>query len=534
MMLWSGRLSCRGVVLVLALLAAAATAHAQAQDLTIGLAAAPTSLDPHFHATSANIAFSRQVFDALTAKDANLQPRPGLAVSWEVRDDTTWRFHLRPGVRFSDGSAFTAEDVVFSYRRVAEVPNSPSPFTSRLRAIARLDVVDADTLDIVTRSPAPNLPIDLADVYIVSHLAGAGHGTADYNSGAAMVGTGPYRFVSARLGEVYVLERNPTYWGAAEPWHLVITRIIPNAPARSAALLAGDVALIDEVPVADQPRLAADPHIRLWSAVTNRTIFLSLDVQHDRPIAGEATDAAGQTLDRNPMLDPRVRAALALAINRQALLDRGIDGDGGIASQLEPERFFGFNPAIAPEPYDPARARALLAEAEYPHGFGLVLHTDNDDLPYMVRIAQAVAQMWTRVGIATRVDAMPHAVFIAQANRFAFGQMLLSWGTATGEASYTLNGLAVTRDPAHGHGESNRGRYSNPQVDALVEQAAGTLDPVRRAALEQQAMAITVDDHAILPLINTKATWATRDGVTYADPAVTGQTFAMTARPGRD
>lgn len=507
------------------------TGPAAAADLTLALAAAPTSLDPHFHATSANIAFSRQVFDALTTKDSHLQPRPNLATHWEALNDTTWRFTLRRDVRFSDGTPFTSADVVFSYQRVPRVPHSPSPFTSRLRAIAAVVALDAYTIDITTKAPAPTLPIDLADVSILSHTAAANRSTADFNSGAAMIGTGPYRFVSAHLGESYVLARNPAYWGPAEPWDRVTTRIIANTAARVAALLAGDVQLIDEVPVADQPRLAADTHIRLWSTPTNRTIFLAFDVAHPRPIPGEATDAAGNTLPGNPLRDPRVRAALALAIDRDLLLRRGIDGDGTLATQLVPAGFFGFNPAIAAEPHDPARARALLAEAGYPAGFTLTLHTDNDDLPLMVRIAQAVAQMWTRAGVATRVDAMPHAVFIARANRFDFGQMLLSWGTATGEASYTLNGLAVTRDLAHGHGESNRGRYSNPEVDRLVEQAAGTLDPARRAALERQAMAITIAEHAILPLITTRATWATRDGVTYADPAVTGQTFAMAARP---
>src|SRR6185437_8837648 len=268
-----------------AVLAAALTlvaVAAEAQELKIGIKTEPSSLDPQFHTLTPNIQVSNYIFDALVKQDANLKPQPSLAVSWKPIDDTTWEFKLRPGVKFQDGSDFTAEDVVFTYNRVPKVPNSPGPFTIYTHSIKSLEIVDPLTLRIHTNGPAPLLPLDLAVLPILSHKAAAGPApegktSAQLNAGDGLVGTGPFKFVEWQRGNRIVLERNDSYWGPKPYWKKVILRPLTNNTTRVAALLSGDVDLIEDPPTTDLARLKKDPKITLARAVSNRVIYVHLD-----------------------------------------------------------------------------------------------------------------------------------------------------------------------------------------------------------------------------------------------------------------
>lgn len=508
----------------------AAPVAVTAQDLRIGLSVAPTSIDPHFHNNAENTAFARHVFDALVIPDAQLQPRPGLAASWHATDSLEWTFKLRAGVRFHDGSPFTADDVLFSFERAPNVPNSPSSFALYLKDIASVSAPDPQTLVIRTHRPAPLLPTELASIAIVSRRHGATATTPDYASGRAMIGTGPFRYISGRTGEKHQLSRNDDYWGQPPHWRQVAARIIANPPSRVAALLAGDVDLIANVPPNDVARLARDGRFRLWRTGSNRIVFVSLDVGNERPLAGFATDTAGRPLERNPMLDARVRKALSLALNRQAIVDQVLEGEGVATNQIVPHGFLGHVASLPPEPHDPATARRLLAEAGYPAGLSIVLHASTDRIPSAAKVVQAVGQMWARIGVVTRVELMPHQTYITRANRGEFAHMLHSWGNSTGEAYFSLAGIAMTRDLAAGTGTSNRGRYSNPEVDRLAEEAARTVDRDRRRTLLERAIAIVAEDRAILPLYLQTNTWATTAAVVY-EPQVNQATMATAARP---
>jgi len=515
---------------VLALISSFAAAPALAQNLRIGLASGPTSTDPHFHANGTNIALTGHVFEGLTWKDENMRPHPSLAESWEYVDENTWVFRLREGVTFHDGSPFTTDDVIFTFERVPSIVESPSPFTARLADVESYRAIDDHTLEIKTRGAAPNLPINLADVQIVSRAVGEGSTTQDYLRGDAMIGTGPYRYLRGSVGEIYEFARNEDYWGESAPWETLTHRIINSDPARVAALLAGNVDLINDVPATDVPMLETNADIMLWSTPTNRVVFVALDVENETPIPGQATDLAGNALPENPMLDRRVRKALSMAIDRVGLADRGLSQSAFAASQIVPEGIFGYNPEIGIEEYDPEGARALLAEAGYPDGFALVLSTSNNDTQ-RARAAQAIGQMWTRVGVRTELDLMPHSVFIPRTNDFELSHMIHSWGTSTGEAAYTLRGIAGTRDRDAGSGTSNRGRYSNPEVDALVAEASATADPEAREALLQQAMWIVMrEDYGLLPLYSPRATWASTATMEYV-PSMANMTSALFATP---
>jgi peptide/nickel transport system substrate-binding protein len=519
----------RSIVLGL-VVAAIGICGAAAQELRIGLSVAPTSIDPHFHNNGENNSFSKHVFEALTGADAQMQPIPSLAESWTQVSDSVWDFKLRKGVKFHDGTEFTADDVIFSYARVPNVPNAPSLFSSYLKEIKNIEVVDPYTLRITTKGTAPNLPINLASVYIVSRKNGGGATTQDYVTGKAMIGTGPYKFVSSRTGEMYKLARNDDYWQGKEPWETVTLRVITSAPARVAALLADDIDLIATVPANDIERLKKNKDVRIWAAPSNRTTFLALDVEHEKPIEGYATDKDKKPLDRNPMLDPRVRKALSLAINRDVLIERAVGGEGKSAGQVVPEGFFGYDPKIKPDPYDPAEAKRLLAEAGYPNGFRLVMHASGDRIPYAVEVVQAIAQMWTRVGVPTEIETMPHSVYISRADDFKYSHMLHSYGTATGEAGGTLSGIAMTRDEKAGFGTSNRGRYSNKRVDALAKEAMQTGDIEKRRALFEEAVGIVSEDRGLIPLYYQTTTWGSQADISYV-PQTNQNTIAMAARP---
>jgi peptide/nickel transport system substrate-binding protein len=242
------------------------------------------------------------------------------------------------------------------------------------------------------------------------------------------------------------------------------------------------------------------------------------------------TDKAGKPLEKNPLQDVRVRKAISKAINRQALVERVMDGAAVSTSQLMPAGFFGHAPGIKLEAYDLDGAKKLLAEAGYPDGFGLTLHAPNNRYVNDEQIAQAVAQMLSRVGIQTRVEAMPSAVFFSRGSKLEFSFLLVGWSPDTMEASSSLKALLATFNTDKGMGASNRGRYSNSKMDAVLDQALATVDDGRREKLLQQATEIGVGDLGIIPLYHQHNLWAARKGVAY-EPRADERTLAHEFKP---
>ncbi|TMH53277.1 MAG: ABC transporter substrate-binding protein, partial [Betaproteobacteria bacterium] len=397
---------------------------AHGAELRIGLAADVTSMDPHFLAIAPNINIAWHVFDALTHVDEDTRLIPGLAVSWRALDATTWEFRLRRGVRFHDGAELTAEDVVFSIERTLKVPNGQyGIFTRR---IVGKEVVDAHTLRLKTATPYAMVPYDLNSVFIVSRKAAARSGPEDFDSGKAMVGTGPFRFVRFARGDRVELARNDDYWGAKPAWEKVAFRIVPTDPARLAALLSGELDAIEQAPTADLPRIRRDARLQIAQKVSWRTIFFYLDQYRDR--APGLADKAGRPLERNPFRDLRVRRALSKAINRQAIAERLMDGAAIPASNLVSPPVFGYAPDLKPEPYDPEGAKRLLAEAGYPDGFAMTLSATNNRYVNDEQIAQAVAQMLARVGVRARVETLPLNAYLPKGRKGEFAFAMFGWG----------------------------------------------------------------------------------------------------------
>ena len=511
------------------------------ETLTAGFASEPTSIDPLYHNLGPNNMIRKHMFEALIGEDESLGIRPLLAESWENPDESTWLFHLKKGVKFHDGSDFTARDFLYTVCRIPNVPNSPSSFAGFIKRVETIEAVDDMTIKVVTPGPYPLLLSDFASFGVISASA-AGHdgpvtydkdgcpdiasypATELYNSGEAAMGTGPYKFVEYSQGERVVMTRFDDYWGEAPHWSDLVIRPISNDGARVAALLAGDVDIIEKPPAQDLERLRADPGTDVVQGASSRVIYLHFD--H----VGDPTPGVSGTDGKNPFMDVRVRKAVSLAIDRALIVDKIMGGLAVPARQLTPDFMRGTNPDIALETPNLEEAKRLLAEAGYPNGFDLVLGTPNDRYINDAKIAQAVAQMLTRAGIRTEVDAMTKSVFFSRRNKYEFSLYMAGWGSGSAGMASPLRALVATQDKDAGMGGTNRGRYSNPELDAVIAEAFVTVDAEAHDALLRRASEMVVEDVAILPLHYEVTPWALRAGLTIA-PRADQHTVLTTVRP---
>ncbi len=515
------------ILLGLGLAALVAAMPARAAELRLAFSSPPTSLDPHWHNLVPNLNVSQHIFETLVTMDADGKLQPTLAESWRLVDPTTWEFKLRPGVKFQDGGDFTAADVVYSLARPATLTNSPAPFTIYTNAIAATEAVDPLTVRIRTKTPYPLLLNDLSFIYIMSKHASEGVPTEDVGTGKGVIGTGPYKLVRYLRDDRVELARFDGYWGRPQPWDTVTLRFIPDGTARIAALLAGDIDALENVPTPDLPRVRQNPNLVLAARPSFRLIYFYVD--GGRTTNGDATAKDGSPLPKNPLADLRVRQAINLAINRQAIRDRIMDGLSDPANNLVPVPLPGSDPARRPV-FDLARAKALLVEAGYPDGFALTLHGPNNRFINDDKIVPAMAQMLQRIGIAAKVDLMPMAVYAGRGAKREFWFGMIGWGNQSGEASNILRALIVCEDRAAGWGTVNWSSYCNPKVDDLTRQALGTLDDAKRADLLRQAADIALDDVAIVPIHFQSSTWAMRKGI-RAVPRGDERTFAQSFSP---
>lgn len=527
----------RSISLLAALLASGTALHAQ--ELSVGLKSEATSIDPQFHQLSTNIQVALNIFEALTKQDAVQKVSPGLASEWKAENDTTWRFTLQDGVKFHNGSDFTARDVIYSFCRIPLVENSPSPYTIYTSGIANMTAEDDHTLIIETEKANPLLPTELASLPILSADAlgaedqvtfaqdGNCEGMGDvpqapaFNSPDIAVGTGPYKLEKYTRGAEIVLSRNDEYWDGTPDWESVTLRPITSNGPRVAALLAGDVDMIESPPIQDVSRVE-DAGFKIVDALSNRIIYLHMQQLEDAP------DITG-TDGKNPLMDAKVRKAISMAINREAIVDRIMGGYAVAAGELLPPPMFGTTERPV-DPYDPEKARELLAEAGYPDGFGLTLGTPNDRYINDEQVAQAVAQMLERIGIATTVDAVTASQFFSRRNNLEFPIYMAGWGASSGEMSNPLKALLATYDEEAGLGGTNAGRYSNPEMDELLKQAMSTIDDAEREKLLQEAETLALDDHGLIPLHYEQTVWAMKPDLSY-EPRVDQYTLASEVKP---
>ncbi|HYZ63731.1 MAG TPA: ABC transporter substrate-binding protein [Acetobacteraceae bacterium] len=496
-----------------------------AQELRMGVQA-PFVVDPHWLFLGPNMAASRHIFDSLVGRDADARWMPSLAESWRQVDDRTWEFVLRQGVRFHDGTPFTAEDVKATIERIPNIAGNPGPFTPNIRTIVGVEIVGPYTIRLRTDRPNPTLPGQLTNVFVIpAHLAkepGEASGTR------VAIGTGPYRLTQFRYGEGMRLERNEEYWGEKPDYKTVQVRVITNDAAREAALLAGDIDLMENVPPDDVARLRANPDIYVFARPADRVVFLLPNTGADTlPLL---TDKSGRKLPTNPLRDLRVRQAISAAIDRTALVDRVLSGQGVPSMQIVPEGFVGWSDVIVPKA-DPAAARRLLAESGYPDGFQLAIACTNDRYVYDARICQALAQMLSRAGLTTAVETMPGSMFMPRTRTGKNEMPLLLYAISLSslrDVGYILALVAHSPDESGGFGDGNRGSFADPELDRMIEAAIVMRPPEREAALKA-AQAETIRLLGMIPLYHEYTIAATRAGIVYK-PRIDEQMVAMGAR----
>lgn len=511
-------------LLTLAVCAGLWPALGAAQTLSIGYADPVSSLDPQLNNHAGDRSLALHFWDSIINSRDGGKLEPALASSWKSLDERTWEFKLRTDIRWQDGTPFTAEDIVFSFQRARSVPGSVASYAGALRTVETVSARDAHTVLIKTNTPDPMLPLEIASVYVVSKHIGEKTKTEDYNSGRAMVGTGPYRWVSFVPGDRTVFERDPGYRGPLADWEKVNYRFINNGAARTAALLAGDVDVIDKVAVTDVEKLRKNPAVSVYTYPGLRVLLV---LPSFRPGPNEfITDNSGKPLPQNPLLDLRVRQALSLAINRQAIASRILQGTVTVANQWMPKDSFGYNPEVHDIPNDPEQARRLLAAAGFPQGFQISIHVPGDRYPQAPETAQAVAQFWSRIGVKTQVEVVPWSVYASRANKNDYAVSMLAWGNGTGEASYGLLNVFASADPKRGQGASNWGHYSNESVDKSLDAATVEFDARRREAILRHAAQLVSDDVGAIPLFHYQNIWAARKGLKVV-PLLSDRTSAM-------
>ncbi|MDM7463527.1 MAG: ABC transporter substrate-binding protein [Tepidimonas taiwanensis] len=438
---------------------------------------------------------------------------PMLAESWREISPTQLRLNLRKGVKFHDGSPFTADDVVFSIQRAMA---KTSNFTIYTQGIDKVVKVDAHTVDIFTKGPNPVLLNQLTELRMMSKAWAEKNksiepkdmkGTEETFAHRNANGTGPYVLKEWVPEQRIVLERNPNYWGKLDS---NVTQIIYNPiksdATRMAALLSGEVDFVLDPTPQDLPRLRNNPNLKVIDGVENRTIFFGMD-QHRDELPGSNIKG------KNPLKDVRVRKALYQAIDIETIRRVTMRGLSQPTGALVAPQVAGWSESVHKRfPYDIEAAKKLLADAGYKDGFEVDFACPNNRYINDEQICQAVAAMWAKIGVKAKLRTMPLVTYFPMIQRYEASIYMLGWGVPTFDAMYTLQSLLRTPGPG-GDGNYNVGRYSNPKMDALIDRAKTETDPYIRPRLLTEALQLQNDDVAHIPLHNQIIPWAMKKSI---------------------
>jgi peptide/nickel transport system substrate-binding protein len=448
------------------------------------------TLNPNEEVEAVTDSVLSNVFEPLVTLDENLTPRTMLAESWEHPRPDQWRFRLRRGVRFHDGTLLTAalvRDILTATQKTAAL--EASQFLSQVREIV---LVDTYTVDVITHEPRAILS-DLPFLYIAK--------ANDPGTFPPFAGTGPFRIKDWKPGQRVVLERNPDYWGPRSSIREALFLPVLDPVTRLEKLRVGEADIITRIP----PEMAgALPGVRLHRQPGLGVFYLGYDVRPDPD---------------NPMRDVRVRKAFHLAIDRRRLVDEILKG-GSVSTQPVAPAVFGYNPDLPLPAFDPDRARELLAQAGYPRGFGLKLDYPLDQ----EATAQLVKESLEAIGVRLEMNGLHrdsvYDLVKAGGSRF----FLVGWDCASGVASEFYAFCLHT--PSSSYGIFNYGHYSNPTVDRIAETNAAILDQRKRQRVLQQAAAIVMDELPVLPLFVADDVYGTRADVVF-EPRADGRILLL-------
>jgi len=467
--------------------AAAESAIVVAQD------EAPRMMNPHGDDSDAGLQYFANFFDGLLQRkgpDGTLAP--ALAVRWERVDALSWKFWLRKGVKFHNGNPFTAADVKFTFERLSNP--DVSEFVNTGKSIDKIDIIDDYTVVIKTKDPIPWFANNMHQIFIMDK-----EDTESRDSGDVMVrpmGTGAYKFVEWVKGSYVKMEANPDYWEGAPPIKKVEIRPIKESSTRFAALVSGQADLVTGIPVELFNQVAANKQLAVVSRPARRSIFLAIGNQPGTPTA-----------------DIRVRKAIYMAINEEEIIKKIMRGHAAPAAQVPDPPTVGYRDDLKRLSYDPDMAKKLLAEAGYAQGFDITLSGPNDRYIQDAQIAEAVAKYLAKVGIRATLDVKPKSIFFPEVNQGKLSFYLIGWFDGTFDMGRTYFKLAHTRDMEKGYGEYNGTKYSDPDIDKLLDSTAGMVDPAQRGkALQDLNKMAMVDKIVWIPLHYQVDLYAVRKG----------------------
>jgi len=499
----------------------AAVVPARAQTFKFANQGDAISMDPHSLNESLQLSVTGNIYEPLVARGKNLELVPGLATDWKQTSPTVWRFNLRKGVTFHDGTPFTADDVIFSYQRAR---GDGSDVKTYVQEIAEIRKINDSAIDVVTKAPFPILPDVISLWYIMSKKWCEDNravqpvdkrkgieNTASFRAN----GTGPFRLRTRDPGVRTTMVRNFNYWDKKIDTNVdeVIFTPIGNASTRVAALLSGEIDMMEPVPVQDVGRVGASPNLKVMQGPELRTIFLGMDQKRDELLFSSVKG-------KNPFKDRRVRLAFYQAIDTNAIQKAVMRGASTPSALMIAPGIKGFPADLNKRlPYDPEASKKLLGEAGYPQGFEVGMNCPNDRYVNDEDICKAVATMLARVGVKVSLMTETKGTYFPKILSRNTSFYLLGWTPGTYDSHNPLNALMATPDDKTGRGQFNLGSYSNAKVDDLTAQIASETDQAKRNQMIREAMKIHEDDVGHLPLHQQALAWAMKKSVTLVQLA---------------
>jgi peptide/nickel transport system substrate-binding protein len=501
------------IVATLAIVTGAISSPAAAKKFRLADQGDVLSMDPYMVNESLLLSFTGNVYEGLTGRGKKLELVPELATDWKQTSPTVWRFNLRQGVTFHDGTPFTADDVIFSLQRAQ---GEGSDMKSYVGSIKEIRKIDDHAVDIVTHAPFPILPDVIGLWRIMSASWCEKHnavqpvdvrkGTENHASAHAN-GTGPFRLKSRQPGVLTVLEVNPNWWGSPEHnLTEVIFTPIGNDATRVAALVSGEIDMMQPVPLQDVPRLGSAPDLKVMQMAELRTIFLGMDQKRDELLFSNVKGA-------NPFKDKRVRQAIYQAIDIEAIRVRVMRGASAPTGLMVAPGIKGFVPELNKRlPYNPEAAKALLAEAGYGNGFEVAMNCPNDRYVNDAETCQAIAAMLARIGIRVNLISETKATYFPKILRRDTSLYLLGWTPGSFDSHNPLYTVMSTPGDA-GQGQWNLGAYANPRLDELTRQIAAETNSGLRQTLIAEAFKIHQGDIGHIPLHQQPISWGMKRNI---------------------
>ena len=492
---------------------AVAAMSASAVTLRIGNQGDALSMDPHSLNESLQISVDENVYETLVTRDRDYKLTPSLATAWKQTSPTVWHFDLRKGVQFHDGTPFTADDVIFSYERAKSDGSDMKTYVGQIKEIKKLN---DHSIDVITNAPFPILPELFFHWDIMSKKwCEANNATkpVDRRKGIENAasfkanGTGPYRLRERQPNVRTVFARNNNYWGKIEGnVDEVVFNVIGNDSTRVAALLSGEIDVMEPVPVQDVERVKVAPNLKVLQGPELRVIFLGMDQKRDELLYSNVKG-------KNPFKDKRVRQAFYQAIDVDAIKRTVMRGASTPIALMFPPEVNGFAPDLAKRlPFDAEASKKLLAEAGYPNGFEVAMNCPNDRYVNDGAICQAVAANLARVGVKIKLEVETKGTYFPKILRRDTSFYMLGWTSSTVDAQNVM--LAIMSTPGEGgRGQFNLGAYSNPRVDELTEKVGSETDMKKRTAMIHEALKIHQDDVGHIPLHQQALNWGAKKNI---------------------